>query len=349
MCTDKEEIMSSFVFYKDWYDAISSFESSVRCEVYDSIMRSVFYGEEQEKMSPLAKMAMNFISPQIGRDKEKYASIKEKRLQCGRLGGRPRKPNGICENQEDIEENQKNQMVFQKPNGFSENQTKPKKPVDVDVNGDVDDNGNGNKKKSFFKKPTIEEIQKYISEKNYHFSAEQFFAFYESKGWKVGSQPMKDWKMACVTWEGRTGSRTQQPTQSQQPRKTFTDWNSTEALTEQYNIEAERRKKQQEEEDRESRIRSFQVQILDYLSRHRDDYKTLEQGDVKENDYFTITGLPDGTMYWNCKCANCKRRTYYDEAMKCVNECPLDAPMRPKGDDDTSYIWDKVSKMWVMY
>jgi ferredoxin len=204
-------------------------------------------------------------------------------------------------------------------------------------------------KRTVFVKPTIEEIRAYIAEKGYHFSAEQFFAFYESKGWKVGSQPMKDWKMACVTWEGRTGNRTQQPTQSQQPRKTFTDWNSTEALTEQYNIEAERRKKQQEEEDRESRIRSFQVQILDYLSRHRDDYKTLEQGDVKENDYFTITGLPDGTMYWNCKCANCKRRTYYDEAMKCVNECPLDAPMRPKGDDDTSYIWDKVSKMWVMY
>lgn len=120
-------------------------------------------------------------------------------------------------------------------------------------------------------------------------------------------------------------------------------------MTEQYKIDEERRMKQKDDEEKEERVRSFQVQILDYFSRHRDDYKTLEQGDVKENDYFTITGLPDGTMYWNCKCANCKRRTYYDEAMKCVNECPLNAPMRPKGDDDTSYIWDKVSKMWVIY
>ena len=57
---------------------------------------------------------------------------------------------------------------------------------------------------SRFVKPTIEQIESYIKEKDYHFDAEQFFYFYESKGWVVGKNaPMKDWKSACVTWEGR--------------------------------------------------------------------------------------------------------------------------------------------------
>lgn len=49
--------------------------------------------------------------------------------------------------------------------------------------------------------PTVEEVQEYITEKGYHFSAEDFVAFYESNGWKVGRNPMKSWKAACRTWE----------------------------------------------------------------------------------------------------------------------------------------------------
>ena len=54
-----------------------------------------------------------------------------------------------------------------------------------------------------FKKPTIEEIAAYIQERNSPIDAEQFYAYYESIGWKVGNKPMKSWKMAIVTWEKR--------------------------------------------------------------------------------------------------------------------------------------------------
>ena len=54
-----------------------------------------------------------------------------------------------------------------------------------------------------FVKPTIEELDEYIKEKGYHFDAESFFAFYESKGWMIGKNKMKNWKMACVTWENK--------------------------------------------------------------------------------------------------------------------------------------------------
>lgn len=54
-----------------------------------------------------------------------------------------------------------------------------------------------------FQKPTLEEIRAYLNEKGYTFSAEAFYNFYESNGWKVGKNPMKSWKAACTTWQER--------------------------------------------------------------------------------------------------------------------------------------------------
>lgn len=54
-----------------------------------------------------------------------------------------------------------------------------------------------------FKKPTIEEIAAYCAERKNNVDPQAFFDFYESKGWRVGNQPMKDWKACVRTWERR--------------------------------------------------------------------------------------------------------------------------------------------------
>jgi predicted phage replisome organizer len=54
-----------------------------------------------------------------------------------------------------------------------------------------------------FTPPTVEEVKAYCEERNNGIDAEWFVAFYSSKGWKVGNQPMKSWKSAIVTWEKR--------------------------------------------------------------------------------------------------------------------------------------------------
>jgi len=54
-----------------------------------------------------------------------------------------------------------------------------------------------------FTAPTVTEVQEYITEKGYSMNAEAFVDFYTSKGWKVGSQPMKDWKAAVRNWNRR--------------------------------------------------------------------------------------------------------------------------------------------------
>jgi len=60
-------------------------------------------------------------------------------------------------------------------------------------------NNNINNKK--FEKPTIEQIRSYCLERKNNVDPEVFFDFYESKGWKVGNSPMKDWKACVRTWE----------------------------------------------------------------------------------------------------------------------------------------------------
>ena len=65
------------------------------------------------------------------------------------------------------------------------------------------DNNSLYKGSSHFQKPTIEEIRQYCQESRLDVDAEQFFLFYESKGWVIGKSPMKSWKAAVCTWARR--------------------------------------------------------------------------------------------------------------------------------------------------
>lgn len=56
-------------------------------------------------------------------------------------------------------------------------------------------------KRKRFEKPTLSEIEQYCIERNNNVNAEQFYDYYESNGWKVGKNSMKDWKAAVRTWE----------------------------------------------------------------------------------------------------------------------------------------------------
>ena len=62
-------------------------------------------------------------------------------------------------------------------------------------------------KKAFFKKPSFNEVNNYCLERNNNIDAEAFIAFYESKGWMVGSNKMKNWKQAMITWEKREAKK----------------------------------------------------------------------------------------------------------------------------------------------
>ena len=51
-----------------------------------------------------------------------------------------------------------------------------------------------------FVKPTPTEIQTYVDEHQLHVDVNRFFDYYEGNGWKVGKNPMKDWKATARNW-----------------------------------------------------------------------------------------------------------------------------------------------------
>ena len=51
--------------------------------------------------------------------------------------------------------------------------------------------------------PMISEVENYCIERKNNIEAESFINFYDSKGWMVGKNKMKDWRACIRTWEMR--------------------------------------------------------------------------------------------------------------------------------------------------
>jgi len=67
------------------------------------------------------------------------------------------------------------------------------------------------KEKERFKKPTLEEVEEYCKERGNSVNPSTFIDFYESKGWKVGKSPMKDWKASIRLWESKSKKESNTP------------------------------------------------------------------------------------------------------------------------------------------
>lgn len=70
--------------------------------------------------------------------------------------------------------------------------------------------------KARFLKPTLAEIREYCLSRNNYVDPERFFDYYEANGWKVGKNPMKDWRAAVRTWESREKSEAPKKTKKQE-------------------------------------------------------------------------------------------------------------------------------------
>lgn len=73
---------------------------------------------------------------------------------------------------------------------------------DIEIEKDIDSSAKSTTtKRKRFEKPTLSQITQYCLERNNNVNAEQFYDYYESNGWKVGKNAMKDWKACVRTWE----------------------------------------------------------------------------------------------------------------------------------------------------
>lgn len=233
----------SFTFRTEWHDAISELPAEYRLEAMDYIVMYATTGESPDEVSAVVRAIMILIRPQIDRDRVLYENGC-RGAEYGARGGRPRKPqnnpNGTPEKPQENPKKTPNEPQ-NNPNEtpvFSRVRDNTHTNISLDNNiQDIDNNNSeaieravGDKKGGAggkhpgkrFVKPTVEDIRSYCTERGNAVDAQRFYDFYESKGWLIGKNPMKDWKAAVRTWEQRNdrteyaprGQTTQPPQES---------------------------------------------------------------------------------------------------------------------------------------
>lgn len=125
------------------------------------------------------------LKAQIDRDEVAYRERCEKNRVNGAKGGRP----------------PKNQTVFTETKGFLEKPKKAKeKEKEKEKKKEKESIMAGKPPIRQFIPPTVDEVRTYCTEKGYSIDPEKFVDYYTSNGWKVGKNPMKDWKAAVRNW-----------------------------------------------------------------------------------------------------------------------------------------------------
>ena len=199
--SDKE----SFVFYKSFLDAIELLPEGEQLKAFKLIAHYGANGELPEGEQTLANAIFLMAKPNIDATKEKRSN--------GKKGGRPSKDTEkpvVIENENHSYEDEKT-MVSENEN---HRLSKPESNVDVNVNvngnvnvnADVNVNGDveskkGAKTNSRFTPPTREEAAAYVKEQGLtRVDLDKFFDYYQSNGWKVGKNSMKDWRATLRNW-----------------------------------------------------------------------------------------------------------------------------------------------------
>lgn len=183
----------SMVFYRSFADGIEELDEKDQLEAFWNIIRYGIDGIEPENGGP-ARGVFRMARPQIDSNNRRYEN--------GKRGGRPNKPQGEA----DKKPNHNQSKTKQKPNdNQTETNTKPNVYVYDNENVLKENTLKGVKEKRFAP-PSKTEVEEYCREKGYHIDADRFVDFYESKGWYVGKNKMKDWKAAVRNW-----SRSQRP------------------------------------------------------------------------------------------------------------------------------------------
>lgn len=211
--------------FADMEETLSLYSDEERGRLLSAMMAYSFRGEEPEFTG-----AERFVWPMIRKNIDSCEEKNEKLKANGKRGGRPE----TKENQRESKDNQT------KPNETKAEETESKKkPIqEQEQEQDQDheqehvheqDHKNARGKRTRFVPPTMDEVQTFMLENGgTHVQAVRFHTYYASNGWKVGKNPMKDWKAAARGWISRDkdggfsgGNRASpQPTQDKMMRYT---------------------------------------------------------------------------------------------------------------------------------
>ena len=188
-----------FTFYRSYFDAIRRIKKAAdRAAIYDAIADYALYGNTPE-LSDAAGAIFDLIKPTLDAAKRKSdgAKCREKAQDDDKIPPRyaqdaDKIPSRYAKGEiEDTRKEKEKEKEREKEKEYEKESYIPS--VVSPLKG----------RASRFTPPSVEEVAEYCRERENIVDAERFCDFYASKGWKVGKEPMKDWKAAVRTWEKR--------------------------------------------------------------------------------------------------------------------------------------------------
>lgn len=177
---------NGFRVLPSYFEAIRDLPDAERLILYDAVWDFGF-GNSVGELPPLLTSIFCLIKPTL----EKSMVFEAKQKANGQKGGRPPKPK---ETQTKPRETQ---------NDFGENLD-----IDIAVDSDIDienavgvDKADKPPRTTRFHPPTLEDVSAYCRERGNGIDAQRFIDYYTANGWRVGKNPMKDWRAAVRNWE----------------------------------------------------------------------------------------------------------------------------------------------------
>lgn len=177
--------LQSFNAYHSYLKSIEPLSEAERGRLFTALLEYSGSGKLLE-LRGNERFIFPTMKEQIDRDKAKYAEKCSLQREKALKRWYPAACNGIFGNAESAKDKDKNKK---------EKESK--------------------KSAARFSPPSVAEVAAYCRERGNTLDAQRFVDFYASKGWKVGSADMKDWRAAVRTWEQREAeSRSAQPRSS---------------------------------------------------------------------------------------------------------------------------------------
>lgn len=189
----------SFVLYMSWKPAVMSMTDEQAGELFKAIY-DLQSDPDKEVDDPSIKYVFEIIKETMLRDGVKYEATREKRKEAIKARW----------NKSDTNEYKSIQMNTNEYKTIQNHHVSVSESVSDSVSVSDKDNlkEKNIKKEKRFSPPSLEDVKAYCRERNNSVDPDTFIDFYTSKGWKVGNQPMKDWKAAVRTWERNRGTKT---------------------------------------------------------------------------------------------------------------------------------------------
>ena len=183
----------STIFYRSFYEAIKELDADTQAQVYSAIFEYALNFNEVE-VKGLAKTVFTLIKPQLDANLKRYENGTKAKVKQNesKAEAKPKQTKSKVEANVNVNDN-----VNDNPN--------------VNHNQNVNQNENVNVSRSRFRAPTYDEIFEFMKMKNglagnvwnqvkVVTEAKAFFNYYESNGWMVGKNKMKNWEAAIRNW-----------------------------------------------------------------------------------------------------------------------------------------------------